>query len=217
MKFPFVKDKYYTCITKSEGDRGMEFLDLYRCSVVTDPDKFDKNLQKDDSHVKFINKNGVEVSYFGSIATSVFSDNEIRIQEAINFYINYYSHQINDTYSELIIYSKTILKKIDDYNHYKIHLECLSKKMGFPIFDFTKLGQELELLLNHYETNKLTPLQEFKLTSQYLELSKKHKDDVLVWKTSEGVFECTLDTLVETLNKDKFYSGTISELKVTKI
>lgn len=217
MKFPFVKDKYYTCITKSEGDRGMEFLDPYRCSVVTDPDKFDKNLQKDDSHVKFINKNGVEVSYFGSIATSVFSDNEIRIQEAINFYINFYSNQVNDSYSELISYSKTILKKIKDYNRYKIQLESLTKKIESPIFDFTKLAEELELLLNHYETNKLTPLQEFKLTSQYLELAKKYKDDVLVWKTTEGVFECTLDTLVETLNKDKLYSGTISELKVTKI
>ena len=217
MKCPFVKDKYYTCITKSEDDRGMEFLDLYRCSVVANPDKFDKNLQKDDSNVKFINKNGVEVSYFGSIATNVFSDNEIRIQEAINFYINCYSNQVNDSYSELISYSKTILKKIKDYNRYKIQLESLAKKMEFPIFDFTKLGQELELLLNHYETNKLTPLQEFKLTSQYLELAKKYKDDVLVWKTTEGVFECTLDTLVETLNKDKLYSGTISELKVTKI
>lgn len=217
MKCPFVKNKYYTCITKSDNDRGMEFLDLYRCSVVTDPDKFDKNLQKDDSHVKFINKNGVEISYFGSIADKVFSDNEATIQEAVNFYINCYSNQVNDSYSELISYSKTILKKIKDYNRYKNQLESLSKKMDFPIFDFTKLGEELELLLNHYETNKLSPLQEFKLTSQYLELAKKHKEGVFVWRTSEGVFECTLDTLVEALNKDKLYSGTISELKVTKI
>lgn len=217
MKCPFVKDKYYTCITKTENDRGMEFLDLYRCSVVANSDKFDENLQKDDSLVKFINKNGVEVSYFGSIATSVFSDNEVRIQEAINFYINCYSNQVNNTYSELIRYSETILNKIKYYNRYKIQLESLAKKIEFPIFDFTKLSEELELLVNHYERNKLTPLQEFKLTSQYLELTKKYKDDVLVWRTTEGVFECTLNTLVETLNKDKFYSGTISELKVTKI
>jgi hypothetical protein len=217
MKCPFIKNKYYTCITKSEDDRGMEFLELFRCSNVIDSNKFDTNLQKDDSRIKFINKNGNEVSYFGSIAIKCFSDDETIIQNNINWYLNFYSTELNSTYTELLKNSQTILKRVKDYVRYKNELEKLSKKNGFSLFDFTKLGDELEAFIDHFEKCKLSPLQEFKLSNTYLELSLKYKDGVYVWKTTEGIFECTLDALVETLNKDKLYSGHISELKIIKI
>lgn len=217
MKCPFVKNNYYTCITKSDSDRGMEFLELFRCSDVVDPHKFDTNLQKDDSRVKFINKNGTEVSYFGCIAMERFSDDEATIQKAVNWYLNFYSTQINSTYIELIKQAESMSKRLEEYVRYKKNLENLSKENGFPLFDFSKLNDELKALLDYFEKTKLTPLQEFKLTNQYLDMKSKYKDDIHVWRTTEGVFECTLDTLVETLNAKTLYTGTIHELNVTKL
>lgn len=85
---PFVEGRMYTAI-RNQSDRNFEIGKKYKCVKIEKPQHFHMNLQKDGSTLKFINPEGIEMGYFGSVAVDYFSDNIEIISEAFNQYMKY--------------------------------------------------------------------------------------------------------------------------------
>jgi hypothetical protein len=87
--------------TRNQSDRNFEIGKKYKCVKIDKPQHFHMNLQKDGSTLKFVNPEGIEMGYFGSVATGYFTDNTNEISEALNQYMKYANDSIESSKGEM--------------------------------------------------------------------------------------------------------------------
>lgn len=109
---PFKEGKFYTA-TGDQTDRNFEIGKKYKCVKIDKPQHFHMNLQKDGSTLKFVNPEGIECGYFGSVAVNYFSDDKQEIAEAFNQYMKYANDSILKSKGEMETNLSIVINRIE--------------------------------------------------------------------------------------------------------
>jgi hypothetical protein len=110
---PFKDGNFYTA-TGNQTDRNFEVGKKYKCVKIDKPQHFHMNLQKDGSTLKFVNPEGVECGYFGSVAINYFSDDKHEITEAFNQYMKYTHDEILRSKNEMEVKLSIVIRNIEN-------------------------------------------------------------------------------------------------------
>jgi hypothetical protein len=97
---PFVEGRMYVAI-RNQRDRNFQFGESYKCVRIQDKDRFMPNLQKDHSSLKFLNPEGIEMGYFGSVAIDYFSDDIEVIKDAFDWQFKFHKQEIERSRGEM--------------------------------------------------------------------------------------------------------------------
>ena len=185
---PFVEGRMYTAI-RYQSDRNFEIGKKYKCVKIEKPQHFHMNLQKDGSTLKFINREGIEMGYFGSVAANYFSDNINDITEALNRHMGYAIDSIKrsrgemeDKLSIVINHIETIKKASNNRNEIikraKEHGLTINSSItdidGFAIDSQINALKAVTANLEKAISEKPTNYEKFKSTYSYKQLMKNH-------------------------------------------
>ena len=147
---PFKDGNFYTA-TGNQKDRNFEIGKKYKCVKIDNPQHFHMNLQKDGSTLKFINPEGSECGYFGSVAVQYFSDDKQEILEALNRYMKYVNDSILGSKSEMEAKLSIVISNIEN-----IRNESLIRN------ELIKRANEHDLTIN----TSLMDIDKFEIDSQ---------------------------------------------------
>ena len=185
---PFVEGRMYTA-TVNQRDRNFEIGKKYKCVKIEKPQHFHMNLQKDGSTLKFINPEGIEMGYFGSVAVDYFSDNIEIISEAFNQYMKYTVDGIALSRGEMeekllivINHIEKIKKASEERNelieraieHGLIINSTIADIDGFSIDSQINALKAVTLNLEKAISQKPGNYEKFKSTYAYKQLIKNH-------------------------------------------
>lgn len=194
---PFVEGRMYTAI-QNQNDRNFEVGKKYKCVKIEKPQHFHMNLQKDGSTLKFVNPEGIEMGYFGSVAVSYFSDNTEIISEAFNRYMKYAVDDITRSRGEMEAKLSIVInhiEKIKSASETRNELIERAKEHGLSVrtsvtdIDGFAIQAQINALkavnenLEKAIKQKPTNYEKFTNTYSYKQLMKNHSlKDYGIWE-----------------------------------
>jgi hypothetical protein len=185
---PFVEGRMYTA-TRNQSDRNFEIGKKYKCVKIDKPQHFHMNLQKDGSTLKFVNPEGIEMGYFGSVATGYFTDNTNEISEALNQYMKYANESVSRSRGEMEAKLSIVINHIETIKQASIDRNEIIKRAkehgltinssitdidGFAIDSQINALKAVTANLEKAISQKPTNYEKFKSTYSYKQLMKNH-------------------------------------------